>query len=49
MISRDRRVFAAALAVPGLAPEDNIFIKSALGAQFTTQPSSQSIDPAQKP
>lgn len=37
MISRERRVFAAALAVPGLAPEDNIFIKSALGAQFTMQ------------
>lgn len=38
MIARERRVFAPALVVPGLAPEDNIFIKSALGAQFTMQP-----------
>lgn len=38
MIAGERRVFAPALVVPGLAPEDNIFIKSALGAQFTTQP-----------
>lgn len=39
MISKERRVFAPALAMPGLAPEDNIFIKSALGAQLTMKPS----------
>lgn len=39
MIARERRVFAPALVVPGLAPEDNIFIKSVLGVQLTVQPS----------
>lgn len=39
MISGERRVFASALVVSGPAPEDNIFIKSALGTQFTPQPS----------
>lgn len=39
MIAREWRVFASALVIFGPAPEDNIFIKSALGAQFTTQPS----------